>query len=149
MYKKLFGIVVPEVPARWQALNALPSMKNITPRAYVGAYGTHSTRQTLFGITYAYPLFCLLLICCLHLPLLVIPFLLLSLYCFILLACLLKTHTAYANNSRSSRIICSYTWPICSNAFLRSYFLQSNFRFRAQLVAQTFEVLLFPFISSR
>ena len=74
--------------------------------------------QTLFGCTYTFPLLCLLLIRYLHFLLLVILILILSLYYFTLLDCLLKTHTAFANNSRSSHIICRYTFPYtCSNAF--------------------------------
>ena len=66
---------------------------------------------------YTYPLLCLLLIRYFHLLLLVIPILVLTLSYFTFLACLLKTHTAFNNNSRRSRIICSYTLPTCSNAF--------------------------------
>ena len=60
-------------------------------------------------------------------------------------ACLLKTHTTFANNLRSSRIICSYTLPICSNAFA-FIFSAINFHFRVELVARTLEVLIFHFL---
>ena len=93
------------------------------------------SRKTLFGRTYTYP-FALLIA---H-----------SLFTFAFAdntsagsACIIIISLyfasffaiAFANNSRSSRIIGSYTLHICSNAFLRSYLLQSNFRSRAELVA--------------
>ena len=98
-----------------------------------------TTSQMLFRLTYTLLLICLLLNCSILL-LLIFAFtdnasagsariIIFSLYfaCFIAIA--------FANNSRNSRIIGNYTLPTCSNAFLRSYFVQSNFRSRAELVA--------------
>ena len=117
------------MPARWQAPNVATFNEKHHP-SYVEAYAArtryYNSTNAIWPYLTLYPLLCLLLKCYLHLPFLVIPFLVLSLYYFTLLTCLLKTHTAFANNSKSSRIICSYTLP---RILLYSYFLQSIFTF--------------------
>ena len=91
---------------------------------------------------------CLLLILYLHLPLLIIPVLavlvLLSSH-FTLLAFL----PLLLPIIREAFVLFGVTLCLFARTHLRSYFLQSNFRSRAELVAQTLEVLPFPFISSR